>query len=212
MPETFRSFLAPTPRIDSDHPSIRLLAINLTEGATNVCENAVRLFRFVRDAVRYNPYAPLMDEADYVASTILERGEGYCVQKAILLCALARAAEIPCRLKFADIRSHIVPAELARMMGTDLFTYHGYVEMALGNRWLAAVPAFDRATCERQGYRLVEFDGRSDAVLPATDLSGRPHFEYVREIGTYADVPYDEIIEAFRRVYAGALTRPDAKS
>ncbi len=43
-------------------------------------------------------------EEDFKASRVLEWGKGYCVQKAVLLEALARAAGIPSRLAFEKIR------------------------------------------------------------------------------------------------------------
>jgi hypothetical protein len=51
-----------------------------------------------------------------------------------------------------------------------------------------------RSLVERKNYRLVEFDGAEDAVLRETDADGLPHFDIVREFGTWTDVP-DEIVE-----------------
>jgi len=47
--------------------------------------------------------------------------EGYCVQKAVLLVALARAAGIPARLRFAEIRSHLTAPEIVEKRGSNLF-------------------------------------------------------------------------------------------
>jgi hypothetical protein len=51
------------------------------------------------------------------ASRILERGTGMCLQKAVLLCALARTAGIRARLAFQAIRDHRLPRDLVRLMG-----------------------------------------------------------------------------------------------
>ena len=66
-------------------------------------EKAIKLFYWVRDEIRYDPYTFSALKRDYKATKILERGKGWCVQKAILLTALGRAAGIPSRLHFADI-------------------------------------------------------------------------------------------------------------
>ena len=38
---------------------------------------------------------------------MLEAGRAYCVPKAVLLAAVLRAAGVPTRLGFADVRSHV---------------------------------------------------------------------------------------------------------
>lgn len=196
--------LQPTRLIDSDHPAIAAAVDQAGARGAEPVDAAVKLFTFVRDTIRYNPFAPMLREEDYVASTILARGYGYCVQKAALLAALSRNAGVPCKLCFADIRSHRVPGDLLSLMKTDLFTYHGYNAFYLNGRWVKATASFDRATCEKNGFRLVEFDGKKDSVLPATTPGGEPHIEYVRDIGESADVPFTDIVTAFKEVYGKA--------
>ena len=197
-------YLRPTGIIDSDHPSIRSTAERTASGAASDIKKAVKLFYFVRDEIRYNPFAPMFSRDVYAASATLERGSGYCVQKAVVLTALCRSTGIPARLCFADIRSHIVPGDLIEMMGTDLFAYHGYAEIYLNGRWVKATPAFDAAMCDKHGFRKVEFDGAEDAVLHAASLDGRPHIEYLRHIGCYDDLPFDDIVARFAEVYGKA--------
>jgi transglutaminase-like putative cysteine protease len=159
------------------------------------------LFLFVRDGIRYSMVVPFFAPEHYRASAVLARKSGYCVQKAVLLAALARAAGIPARLVFVDIRNHRAPERVIEMMGTNLFTYHSYTELYLGGRWVAATPAFDRITCEQQGYPLVVFDGQHDAIFPPVDDQGRPFVEYVHTHGTYPDVPLEELLRAWERAY-----------
>ena len=52
----------------------------------------------VRDQIRYNPFLDFTDESTYRASSCLAAGEGFCVGKAALLAACARAAGIPARV------------------------------------------------------------------------------------------------------------------
>ena len=96
------TYLRSTATIDSDSEPVRRQARALTEGLDSDRDKAVALFYYVRDQIRHNPYAPGLVLEDYRASAILERGNGYCQHKAILLVALCRAAEIPARLGFVD--------------------------------------------------------------------------------------------------------------
>jgi transglutaminase-like putative cysteine protease len=132
-------------------------------------------------------------EEDFRASRILEWGKGYCVQKAVLLAALARAAGIPSRLAFAKIRNHRVPPHIARDIGTDTFPRHGYNQFLLNGNWVSAAATFDQRLCERNDLPCVEFDGKIDAILPEKDLKGRPYIQYIEKFPPREDLPFDWI-------------------
>ena len=121
-------YLKPTFVIDSDSEVVKKKATLLAEKYRSQREKAKVLFYFVRDEIKYNPY-PSHSVEDYRASKTLQRGEGYCVQKAVVLTALARAVGIPARLGFADIRNNLAPKDLVEIMGTNMFVYHGYFEL-----------------------------------------------------------------------------------
>jgi len=194
-------YLRPTPVIDCDATSIKEKAQDLAKGQEKISEKAKCLFYFVRDEIKYNPYSlPCLLE-QYRASTILEKGEGYCVQKAVLLAALARATGIPTRLRFADIRNHIVPQKLAEMMRTNLFTYHGYAELYLERKWIKATPVFNLKICQKNRIMPVEFDGRNHAMFHSHNQDGKSHIEYVQDHGHYDDLPLNEILDAWDQVY-----------
>jgi len=191
--------LGPTPFIESDAPAIVTLSASLARPTPG--ETSVALFDWVRDEVRYDPWTAMDPPEQYRATAILERRRGYCVQKAVLLAALARANRIPTRLSFADVRNHKTPDNMREMMGTDLFVFHGFVELWLDGKWLKAAPAFDREATRRAGALLVELDGQQDATLHPVDPEGQPHMEYIRSRGAYADLPLDEIRQTFLEVY-----------
>jgi len=86
------TYLEATEAIDCDSEAIQGLAKDLTSGCVSDEEKAVKLFYFVRDSIRYNIYMISAYLEDFKASTVLARGKGYCVQKAVLLTALGRAA------------------------------------------------------------------------------------------------------------------------
>ncbi|MBI5499589.1 MAG: transglutaminase domain-containing protein [Deltaproteobacteria bacterium] len=192
--------LAATEFTESDAPAIRELAASL-RGPTPQA-TAVALFDWVRDRIRYDPKAAVDERDAYRATRVLARGSGYCVQKAILLAALARAAGIPARLGFADVRNHQSPAWLREVMGTDVFVFHGYVEFLLGGRWVKATPAFDEASSRKAGVLPVTLDGTNDAMLHPVDPRGHPYIEYLRDRGSYLDAPVDEIRREIAERYA----------
>ncbi len=189
-------YLKATATFDCDSEAIRKKAQQLTEGKANDIEKAKALFYFVRDEIPYNLYAPKHMPEHFKASNTLARGTGYCVQKAVLLIALARAAGIPARLCCAKIRNHLVPPKVLERLKTDIFPWHGYAELYLDGKWVKATPAFDIRMCREHRFIPVEFDGRSDAAFPSHNLDGKPHIEYLLDRGIFDDVPLDEIRKA----------------
>ncbi|MEA2109216.1 MAG: transglutaminase family protein [Pseudomonadota bacterium] len=187
--------------IDCDHSLIQKTARQLTGSLAEAKIMAKTLFLFVRDEVRYNPYSFSTSREDYQAHSILSRGKGYCIQKAVLLAALCRAVSIPSRLRLANIRNYQVPAKLAEMMKTNIFYCHGYNEIQLDGRWLKATPTFDCFMCERLGINPVNFDGTKDAVFAARTLDGQPHIEYLKQWGPFSDLPFAEIMATFNDNY-----------
>lgn len=198
------AFLAPGRFVDSDHPDVRAFAAEVTAGATTQAEQAARLFRAVRERLRYDPYSITANPDEYRASTVLTRERAYCIPKAVLLCAAARAAGIPARLGFADVRNHLASDKLRAVMRTDVFAYHGYVELWIDGRPVKASPAFNAALCARFGVPPLELEDGRDALLQAYDGSGRRYMEYLRERGLYLDLPFDEIMQAFAQIYGAA--------
>jgi len=195
------AFLKPGYFLDSDTASIR----NFTEqhiGETkSVIDKAVRLYYAVRDKIVYDPYVAWAEEKSYIASECLAAGRGFCVSKASLLAACGRAAGIPSRIAFADVRNHLCTPRLRALMGTDVFTYHGITEFYLNDRWIKATPTFNLSLCERFGVVPLEFDGREDALLHAFDRAGRRHMEYLRYHGAFDDVPADLVRKAMISAY-----------
>ena len=73
----------------------------------NARARGVALYYAVRDGLKYDLYAMAMQKEDFVASNIVRRDSASCVPKAILLTAEARAAGIPARIGYADVRNHL---------------------------------------------------------------------------------------------------------
>ena len=193
-------FLATGQFIDSAHPAVAAFSKKHCVGKTEI-ERAVSLYYAVRDGIRYNPFLDFSDRETFRASAVLAAGEGFCIGKAALLAAVARAAGIEARVGFADVKNHLTTPRLAETMGSDLFVYHGYADLHLDGRWVKATPAFNLALCKRFRVKPLEFDGRSDSIFHAFDEDERRHMEYLRDRGRYADVPVDEIQRVFEETY-----------
>ncbi|MEI7639150.1 MAG: transglutaminase family protein, partial [Syntrophus sp. (in: bacteria)] len=180
---TLTEFLQPTGFIDSNSPAVIAFANRVTEGVTLQKEKAIKLYNAVRDEIKYDPYRIEFTPEAFRASVIIGKGYGYCVAKAIVLAAAGRAAGIPSRLCFADVRNHLTTERLKEIMKTDLFIYHGYTEFYLNGRWLKVTPTFNRSLCERFHVKPLEFDGENDAIFHPYDVDGRRHMEYVTDHG-----------------------------
>ena len=194
-------YLKATAAIEAEHPLIKAKAAELTAGVSTDREKAVRLFYFVRDRIPYNLFMISMHPDDFRASFVLETGKGYCVQKAVLLCALARAAGIPSRLALARIRNHRVPPKIRERLGRNEFPGHGYNQFLFDEQWVTAAATFDAKLCSRVGVPPVEFDGRNDAMLPDRALDGGPYIEYVERYGTFDDLPLGFITERTSKIW-----------
>ena len=195
-------YIQPTEILNSDHPDVISFAESVAKIANeDPIQVAVQLYYAVRDGIRYNPYVSFHRPEDYRASNILKWGRSYCVGKAALLCALARARKIPCRIGFATVRNHLASQKLIDYLGSDRFVYHGYVEFWLNRTWVKATPAFNAELCELHHVDPLEFDGYSDSIYQSYNRDNKLYMEYVAFHGTYADIPVVTIVKAWKEAY-----------
>ena len=203
-------FLSPTPCVNSQHPEVVALATSLTDPDQTPLENALALYYRVRDQIRYNPYAIAMTRETLAASHTLAVGQAWCVPKAALLAALARAVGIPARLGFADVRNHLSTERMRRSMDTDVFYFHGYTSLHLEGKWVKATPAFNIELCDKFGLHPLEFNGREDSLYHEFDRAGNRHMEYLNERGEFADIPVEEMLAVFHEHYPDMMSDVDA--
>jgi transglutaminase-like putative cysteine protease len=192
--------LAATPLIDSDHPAVLDFALQHARGADGR-ERAVALYYAVRDGFRYDPYRADMTPEGMKASAVIALGLGWCVPKATLLAAVCRAAGIPARLGFADVRNHLSTERMRRNMETEVFYWHGYTEIWVEGAWRKATPAFNLGLCQKFGLLPLEFDGRADSIYHPFDAAGNRHMEYLAQRGAFDDLPLALILADFQRHY-----------
>jgi len=195
-------YLARTGYFDTASEAIQGFTRETVAGEATATGKAVRLFYAVRDGWRYDPFRLRLERGEYVASRVHAAGHGYCVTKAILLVAAARAAGIPAAIGLADVVNHLTTEKLkARMGGKTTFIDHAYAALHIEGRWVKAVPAFNIELCRRFGVRPTEFDGRSDALYQEFDAHDRRHMEYVKDHGVWSDFPYEKVVADFRAFY-----------
>jgi transglutaminase-like putative cysteine protease len=186
--------------VDSAHPAVRQFAHNHGVGGSDASK-AVALYYAVRDGFRYDPYRVDMTEAGMRASQVIANGHGWCVPKAALLAAACRALGIPARVGYADVRNHLSTERMRQTMTTDVFAWHGYADIWIEGAWRKATPAFNIELCDRFGLLPLEFDGMHDSIYHPFDKAGNRHMEYLRQRGTYVDVPLAPMLNTFREIY-----------
>jgi transglutaminase-like putative cysteine protease len=193
-------YLSSAEYVDSGHPAVEAFVAEHATGS-GARARAISLYYAGRDRIRYNPFLDFTKPSAFRASDCLAAGEGFCVGKASLLAAVARAAGIPSRIGFADVKNHLTTPRLYEFMGRDEFIYHGFAEMLIEGRWVKATPAFNLALCEKFRVKPLDFDGRNDSIFHPFDADERRHMEYLRDRGSHADVPVAEIRAAFKEYY-----------
>jgi transglutaminase-like putative cysteine protease len=202
MDQKFNKYLLPTRIIDSDHEAVIDYAmVSVKDAADDAVSRAVKLYYAVRDVIWYDPYLPFYRPEHYRASHVLKKGRAFCVGKATLLCALGRVCGIPSRVGFATVRNHLATRQLIEFLGSDLFAYHGFTEFYLKGRWVKATPAFNSELCRKHNVIPLEFNGREDSIFHQYNSEQKQFMEYVEDHGTFADIPVDDIVTAWEKVY-----------
>ncbi|MDA2933074.1 transglutaminase family protein [Acidobacteria bacterium AH-259-D05] len=160
MPEPTPEYLKPTEFLNFDTPPVREFAEKTTDAAKTDIEKAVKLYYAIRDSIRYDPYRVKLDRETYRASNLLAVRAGFCLPKANLLAASARAVGIHAAIGLSDLVNHLSTERLRRLMGgKKLFLHHGYAVLHLDGQWVKAAPAFNIELCRRFHVLPTEFDG-----------------------------------------------------
>jgi transglutaminase-like putative cysteine protease len=146
---------------------------------------------------------------DYVASNVLKLDRAYCIPKAVLLAAAARAVGIPAWVGFADVMNHLTSEKLRQTLkGHDLYIWHGFTALQIDSKVFKVTPAFNQALCDRFGVPALEFDGEHDALLQPFDGRGRQYMEYKADRGLFDELPLEQILGDFRTMYGIGEAKP----
>lgn len=203
-----KEYLKSTEFLDSDHASVRAFAEMHIGAAASDVDKAVKLYYAVRDGFQYDPYVLDLRRESLKASALLAKTRGYCVEKAILLAASARAVGIPSRLSFYIVKNHIATERLTQALEKDYLVFHGAAELYLGERWIKATPAFNKRLCDLLGVDPIEFDGTSDAIFQEYDRAGNVFMEYLHDYGAFDDMPYETFLDELDKHYPHLTGNP----
>jgi len=202
-------YLQPTEFLDFQKNRVKKKANEITDGLKSDKQKAIALFYWVRDNIKYNMYTynPKI-KANLKASVTLRRKNGFCMSKAVLLSALARATGIPARIRMVDIINHKISPKIVELMQTNVFHCHGISEILINGTWIKLTPVFDKVTALKAGFvPLIEFDGNNDALFESHDKEGNLFVEYVKDYGIYSDLPIKQIVEIFTKAYPNMFSR-----
>jgi transglutaminase-like putative cysteine protease len=203
-----KKYLTATEIIDSDSKIIIDYAMSVIKDADDdPISRAIHLYYAVRDGIWYDPYLPFYRPEHYLSSNVLKRGRAFCIGKAGLLCALGRACGIPSRLGFADVHNHLATRQLIDYLGSNIFSFHGFMEFYLDGKWVKATPAFNKELCHKARVTPLEFNGREDSIFQPYNEEKELFMEYITDHGTHADIPVDQIVEAWKATYGRERVR-----
>ena len=194
-----QNYLEPGEFIDSDDQEVCAFANQKCGSATTPRDSIINVYYAVRDEIFYDPLFVGPYPQYFRASDCLRARRGFCIPKSALLAACARALGIPARVGYADVKNHLSTPRLDELVGGNVYTWHSYTDLYLDDRWVKATPVFNISLCERFGVHPLDFDGRVDSLFQEYDRTGQRHMQYLKYRGDYADVPYETIIEAFRK-------------
>jgi transglutaminase-like putative cysteine protease len=205
--------LAPTEFLDHDCATVREFvdaALGADRAGLDPVQRAIRLYYAVRDGLRYEVYQSDLSRSSMRASVIIERGYGFCIHKSLVYAAAVRAAGIPSRLVFGDVRNHLASPRLRELVGGDLFRFHSLAQVHVGGRWVKSTPVFNKTLCRLYRITPLDFDGREDSVYHPYDELGRKHMEFIHWHGEFDDFPYELVVDGIRtahpRLFDGGLS------
>ncbi len=198
-----QQYTAASTLLDYNHERVQEFIHQHTHADMTDQEKAIALYMAVRDGWRYTASQIFLTQEAWICSNIMERPEGHCLDKAILLVTCLRGAGIPARLHLAKVKNHIAAERMIAQLGTDELTPHGMVDVYLDNRWIKVSPAFNKQLCEKLNVDPLDFDGEQDCIFQQFDREGGVFMEYLEDYGHFEDVPMAFIYSNMKEHYSG---------
>lgn len=187
--------------LDHGSPEVReFVRRALPSDAVTPTDKAVKIYYAVRDGVLYDIYGADLSRQGLRASSIAQRGRGFCMHKSILYAAAVRSIGIPSVLVLTDVRNHLASERLKRLVGGNIFHFHCLTAIHLNGGWVKATPVFNKTLCRLYRIAPLEFDGVTDSIHHPYDEHGRKSMEFVRMHGEFLDFPYEMVIGGLSRV------------
>ncbi|HYT54378.1 MAG TPA: transglutaminase-like domain-containing protein [Verrucomicrobiae bacterium] len=151
------SYLQPTPFLQADHPSIRVLAAKILNGETNSYRAAVKIKDWVYKEIAKQPTVSIPN-----ALEVLQTKRGDCNEHTVLFNALARAAGIPAKTVVG----------IVYLRGA--FYYHAWSEIWLGE-WISIDSVLNQFPADVTHVKFLE--GEIDRQLDILQLIGNLKIE-----------------------------------
>ncbi len=185
----FEEFLKPTTFLDFNH-SIFDHFFDSMPDYDDSKKVAIWLYYQVRDRFLYDPYHLNLNSEALLASSIFTRNRAWCVEKSIVLAALARKKNIPSKLGFAIVTNHIGVDKLTSYLKRPEIVFHGYVSLYLEGNWVKCTPAFDQRICRISQVVPLDFDGENDSLFQAFH-GDKKFMQYNHFYGEFTDLPIE---------------------
>ncbi len=195
----FEEFLAPTSFLDFNAPVFDGFFENVPEHFTSK-EIAVWLYNQIRDGFIYDPYHLDLKSESLKASYIFTKNRAWCVEKSIVLAALARKVNIPSKLGFAVVTNHIGVEKLTEYLKRPEIVFHGFVSLYIDGKWVKCTPAFDKRICRISKVDPLDFYGNEDSLFQPF-VSGKKFMEYLHFYGEFNDLPIELMHKEMERYY-----------
>jgi len=189
------NYLSATYYYDYEHPNIQEIIQPFLTDVLTPKEKAVQLYLKIRDGWRYNAGYISFKKENYKASHIVQKKDGHCIDKSIMLVTCLRGVGIPARIHLAKVKNHIAVERLIEKFGTNELTPHGMVNMLLDGEWLKASPAFNAELCAKCNVAPLDFDGTQDSIFQEYNNEGKEFMEYLEDYGHFEDFPFDFVTQ-----------------
>ncbi len=201
-----QAYLAETYFMDFSSDEITLFSTQI-QVSSNKKKQAISIYQTVRDAFLYDPYHLDLRPNSLKASSIVSEKRAWCVEKAIVCCALFRKFGFPARLGFGIVKNHIGVEKLTQYLKRDEIVFHGFVEVNVEGVWSKCTPAFDPRICRLSGVDLLDWDAENDSLFQA--FKGDEQFmEYLHFYGTFADLPLELMNQEMKKHYPHLYDSP----
>jgi hypothetical protein len=186
----WKPFLAPTPGVESDDPSIRAKAEEIAGNAATAWEAAVRLSDFTYGHLEYK-LGPFTSAKAALGSKI-----GDCEERAALFVALCRARKIPARVVMAQGQDLADAGHAwAEICLTNADGEGVWLPVDVGLRFFAEYPAPCVTFYKGEGYRFAGPGGKLHHSQPRWARSNRGELTF-------------DVKQTVTPVTPGALTDP----
>jgi transglutaminase-like putative cysteine protease len=144
---------------------------NLVKDCSTDIEKMEKIYLFVRDEIVFDMMSGMLVSSDEV----LTMGRGSCMNKAVLLKDMAKAAGIPSRLHFMEVRKEALEDLLhpgAYKLWPDSFL-HTYPEVRLSDEWVSMEATFDAPLHEKLLEKRLNFGKHEERRNNSIEFSSK---------------------------------------